>query len=428
MFLTKEDPRAFVKGSRDPLGLQPIWYRLGRHIIANLTTQSNSVRGFTILLLGRYLAERLLEDNEIEEDAVVDVFLNTEQIGAYVRYLGHKVEGDIRGIDRVKAKSQRSSRAIPISSGPEGMILSNQKIYGLWGLFSSPARVSGLVEEGPIGTTPDARLFVEENYWPRLQAVFPSLRELICRGGPLNAVRPDAVFRAFSGILTEHFSDEERVFYEKYLRDGIYVTPFPLKHQQLLVRLMSEHIPLNGSLGRHEFVQLRELARNKDEQLHLRLDQIVRAEAVFAIAMVVFEHMLSRDGHSAADVARSLSDRWGNEIPNINTRTNEDLLGEIETAYPDSEVSGHFDRCQRAFHDGRFDDILEILTTWNALIQARRGSAPWIRIGPGKRLDVRYRSPEQALPTADELPNLWRYSYFLSALQNVTHQLTHKAA
>ena len=428
MFLTKEDPRAFVKGSRDPLGLQPIWYRLGRNIIANLTTQSNSVRGFTILLLGRYLAERLLEDNEIEEDAVVDVFLNTEQIAAYVRYLGHKVEGDIRGIDRVRAKSQRSSRAIPISSGPEGMILSNQKIYGLWGLFSSPARVSGLLEEGPIGTTPDARRFVEENYWPSLQAVFPSLRELICRGGLLNAVRPDAVFTAFSRILTEHYSDEERVFYAEYLRDGMHVTPSPIKHQKLLVQLMTEHIAFHGTLGRTDFVQLCELARERDERLHARLDQILRAEAVFAIAMIIFEHMLSRDGHSIADVARSLSDRWGNQIPNINARTNSDLLQEIEFTYPDSDVAKYFDQSQCTLQEGRFGDLLEILTTWNASIQARRGSAPWILIGPDNRLDVRYRSPEQALPTVDELPNLWRYSYFLSALQNVTLQLTRKVA
>jgi hypothetical protein len=37
-FLTDIDPQAAIKGSRDPLGLQTIWARLGRHVVGNLTT------------------------------------------------------------------------------------------------------------------------------------------------------------------------------------------------------------------------------------------------------------------------------------------------------------------------------------------------------------------------------------------------------
>jgi len=42
--VTDLDSRAAVKGSRDPLGIQAIWTRLGRHVVGNLTTVSNSVR------------------------------------------------------------------------------------------------------------------------------------------------------------------------------------------------------------------------------------------------------------------------------------------------------------------------------------------------------------------------------------------------
>jgi len=45
-FLTDIDPQAAIKGSRDPLGIQPIWTRLGRHVVGNLTTVSSSVRDF----------------------------------------------------------------------------------------------------------------------------------------------------------------------------------------------------------------------------------------------------------------------------------------------------------------------------------------------------------------------------------------------
>ena len=37
MFLTLEDPRAKVQGSRDPLGTQPAWYWFGRRLVGNLT-------------------------------------------------------------------------------------------------------------------------------------------------------------------------------------------------------------------------------------------------------------------------------------------------------------------------------------------------------------------------------------------------------
>jgi hypothetical protein len=61
-FLTDLDSRAAVKGSRDPLGIQQIWTRLGRTVVGNLTTVSNSVRDFTTLLVGYYFTEQLAKD------------------------------------------------------------------------------------------------------------------------------------------------------------------------------------------------------------------------------------------------------------------------------------------------------------------------------------------------------------------------------
>jgi len=54
MFMTEIDSRAKVKGSRDPLAVIPVWSFFGRKVVGNLTTVTDSVRGFTILLLGYY--------------------------------------------------------------------------------------------------------------------------------------------------------------------------------------------------------------------------------------------------------------------------------------------------------------------------------------------------------------------------------------
>jgi len=102
-FLTLEDPNAKIKGSRDPLGMVPVWVSFARHLISNLTTQTTSIRGFTIFILGRYFANLLVEDRALSREKVVDVFLRMEQIGAYARYVKHDVQDDIRGISRVKA-------------------------------------------------------------------------------------------------------------------------------------------------------------------------------------------------------------------------------------------------------------------------------------------------------------------------------------
>ena len=90
MFLTLEDPRAKIQGSVDPLGVQPIWSHFGRHVVTNLTTVSNSVRGFTVLLLGRYLAEQLVEDGRADPEDALSIFLRTEQACGYARHARHK--------------------------------------------------------------------------------------------------------------------------------------------------------------------------------------------------------------------------------------------------------------------------------------------------------------------------------------------------
>ena len=131
MFITQEDPNAILKGSRDPLGLVPVRSALGRHII--------SARGFMILILGRYLAKLLTDTDRTNSVSPIDVFLRFEQLCAYIRHIAHRVEGDIRGIESVRKRSRTMSK-IPIQTGQEGKILTDQKLYGLWGLYSVPAR------------------------------------------------------------------------------------------------------------------------------------------------------------------------------------------------------------------------------------------------------------------------------------------------
>ncbi|MDV6034406.1 MAG: hypothetical protein F9B45_30800 [Phycisphaera sp. RhM] len=88
-----------MKGSRDPLGIQQVWTRMGRHVFGNLTTVSNSVRDFTTLLLGYYFADQLAD--ELGPGSELSTFLKWEQLAAYSRAT---VNNDFafRGTERVK--------------------------------------------------------------------------------------------------------------------------------------------------------------------------------------------------------------------------------------------------------------------------------------------------------------------------------------
>ena len=85
MFLTEIDSRAKVKGTRDPLGLVPLWSHFGRHVVGNLTTVTDSVRGFTTLLLGYHFTREVRERQGPDAESPLALFLEFEQLAGYCR-------------------------------------------------------------------------------------------------------------------------------------------------------------------------------------------------------------------------------------------------------------------------------------------------------------------------------------------------------
>ena len=426
MFLTLEDPNAKIKGSRDPLGAQPIWASFGRHVVTNLTMQTNSARGFTILLLARYLTERLIEDGRLGRESALDAFLRFEQAGAYARHRGHGVGSDIRGIDRVRSKIADGSGKVPIGADPDGFILIDQKVNGLWGLFSVSARISGLIPDGAVGVTQDARAFVERAYLLTLQSGLDDLLQLVERGGRLDTATPDAAFAALRNVMSESFAAEEQAFYGAYLRDGIHVrhdSESLRGRQKRLCKMLKDNTDQDTAIGREDMVHLCEAARSVDEGLTNRLDRIVRLEAVLAPAMSLFDFVLTCHGRELGDVAEELTDRWGGSVPYIDATRNADLLPEVRWASSET-VGVCIARCQGALDDGNYAEALDALLAWHEDVMRRRGGASWVLIARDKTLDVRYRGAEQAtLPSGDELSRLWRNGYFLPSLKAIIGQL-----
>lgn len=100
LFLTEIDPRAAVKESRDPLGLVPLRGAFRRKVVGNLTTVTNSVRGFTKLLLGYYFAQEVAENGDHEAESTLSLFLKFEQLAAYCQYHVNR-DRNYRGIESI---------------------------------------------------------------------------------------------------------------------------------------------------------------------------------------------------------------------------------------------------------------------------------------------------------------------------------------
>ena len=259
-FLTLEDPNAKIKGSRDALGTTPIWAAFARHIISNLTTQTISVRGFTILLLGRYLGTQLIESRRLPRESLLEIVLRMEQIGGHVRYAAHGSESDTRGIERIKAFQEEGRGKVTISTDQRGLILSDQKVTGLWGLYTVAAERSGMVPEDRRGVTEVAARFIEKHYLPTLEPALPSLMRLLERGGTLETRRKDPVFEALARVLPEAFTPAEIEFYRHHLCFAGNGTNNANGRQKLFCRLLAEHTKLDGPFDRGEMKRLSEEA------------------------------------------------------------------------------------------------------------------------------------------------------------------------
>ncbi|MFT5394148.1 MAG: hypothetical protein ACI8PT_004355 [Gammaproteobacteria bacterium] len=422
MFLTLEDPNAKLKGSRDPLGIQPLWSAFGRHIVSNLTMQTTSVRGFTIFLLGRYLGAQLIDSGQVPPEEALAVFLRTEQLGAYVRHVAHDVQGDIRGIERVRTLLREKRGRVDIQADRRGYILSDQKVVGLWGLYTVAARTSGWIPMGPVGIERIARELVEHSYRPTLEPAWPELLRLVARGGTLNARWREPLFEAMAAILPESYTPEEIDFYGRFLRDAEQVGRAPTGQQLRFRRLLESETELDAPLGRVEMVRLVESAKLVDLALSGRLERIVKLESVLAPAGSVFDFLLTRHGRRPSSVAQELKSRWGSSIPNLQPAGFRELQSEIvsvSTALVCQEIVGVHD----ALAAGEYEDAIRSLLSWNALVMQGRGSGPWVGLDPAGRLDVRYRGAEWELPDAESLSTLWRNGYYIDSLKRITKQL-----
>jgi hypothetical protein len=440
-FLTEFDKRAEVKGSRDPLGIQQIWTRMGRRVVGNLTTVSSSAREFTTVMLGYHFAERVAQ--ELGPATELHTFLKWEQLAAYSRAHVNQ-EFEFRGTERV-AKRLYEKQPLALSTAPELQILSNQKIYGLWGLFTVPARTSGLLEGDPprvagIGSElPQGLLaprdFLQRTYIAALtsdglrdgNAIVDLLRKeeppLPMRGMTLR------VMQAVAKILRRDLTAGERRFFGYYLRDG---GPTDARdgtggRQALLARLFQLRFPdLDEPLSPGMLRDLAKAARAKGEigqALATELDRVRTCEAVMAPMSRLFDYMMTCPDRPIRDLIDDMRKETGplktikaDEFADLGTDLAGDATGQAE----------RWGRLARAGTEGDYGAVIDLLLEQNKAVMDSRGGAAWAE-KRDSRLVVKLRQESGRLPKKSELPTLWVFPYFLQALRLIAGQVAESA-
>jgi hypothetical protein len=431
-FLTDVDTRAAVKGSRDPLGIQQIWSRLGRHVVGNLTTVTTSVRDFTTHIVGFWFAEQLAED--LGPGSELPVFLRWEQLAAYSR-LHHNGDDRFRGIERVRRNLGESTR-VTISSDLSHQILSNQKTYGLWGLYTMPGRASGLVDLGSPRLTPAAREFVESVCLPRLNEKDGATQSRILsilrnRTTPVDVDSSNGPSPGVAHLLERQLLATEQRFYRDHLLYGGPTDPTHGRQRQLaelLARRVEAAKEPDGTQPDFTWTQplVADLIKEAEHQgeswirLAFYLSRIRTAEAVVGPVSRLFSHLMGLEGKTVGFIAERLREQWGPSVRTVDP-------GAFLELRPDLDQSGAgfattWIDLARHLAEGHYEDLVLRILHQNAAVMSARGGTSWIEIRDG-RLRVRYREEQGRLACRDELATVWVFPYFLDSVRQMAAEL-----
>lgn len=429
-FLTAADTeRLNIRGSRDPLGFVPIWGDFGRKVVQNLTTASNSARGFTTLLLGLHFAERVAAGEPDRETVRLAAFLKFEQLAGFARVLRNEDES-MRGITQIKRRlDEGEGRRFRIGAAPELQILSNQKTYGLWGLFIMPAIESGLVVTKDLNLTPAARELVEEEYLPQLKqggrdhgaTVESLLAKTSAEVEPNN--RHKTMFDVLGHILSKRFQRREREFYHYHLILGgeKAETRWQPRFATLLETILSSDKEFSHR-GLAEIIKATDTATDRD--LHYHLLHIRDLEALLVAAANLFGFLQQRDNGNLRHIVAEFKSEWGSGLRHIKPDAIGEMQRDLSRILGSAEAGERLVAIARSLNGGRYQDSIELILMHNKFVMAsRNGSQPWLQ-RVGDRLEVRYKDGSQKeLPSPSELVTAWQSSFYIDPLKNVSDQL-----
>lgn len=404
-FLSILDDRARPKGSRDPLGFEMVWTHFGRKVVGNLTTITSSWRVFSVGLLGFHWCNQLCRDaNPVDKQRLLqEHFIRYEQLAGYLR--SSAGDDDIMGITRVRRRLKEGGRTLRIGTEQQHLILSDQISYGIWGLYSTALRETGLVQGDFRELTPEGLAVVqliEESLAKDPDGQGRNWYWDVMRGARQAVSRTD---------LEREGKRFVRAITRPKVKDALIAALLrgSGKHacqMALYQACRSLDAPRLENAGLTELIAA---IRQQTDSLELRhaLEAIGQAERLLVTANSLFDYCRRKDGERLDAVASAVDEVYDFAF----LPEGPPLAG--------CPYQGDLERLRRHLRQGETAAALRCLLDMNKKIMAGRGGAAWVEEAGDGRLRVRVNAETAKLPSPSALQAEWHYDYFLRSYTRI---------
>ena len=423
-FLSEWDDRARPKGSRDPLGFEVVWSHYGRKVIGNLTTVTGSLENFSVALLGFYWANELNNNlnatsvgtaQERIKDRIKDTFLCYEQLAGYLRYIHkdkNKVEVEtILGSRRIESRIENKKPEITLGSGAKYQILSSQAAQGLWGLYYSAMKATGLVKGDDRSLTKEGEE-IAQLIEKRLGSDSDKLKKLLKENTKLvekdlekkqckkffNAIRDDKACRKLLENLMKGSNQPKGADVQIALWEATKDCGGPegfISKEKWQLKLFISKIK----------------KKTPNEDLKKRLSDIESVERLLVAINNLFRYCQGKNGAELSEVIKEIKRKEYNYkdlmLPECNQLKLKDSSYEKKLAAIRNDLVN--DDVEQAV-----TKILEL----NKYVMEKRGGSSWVKIEKNKLLVYVSDKPAELLDKK-ELQTHWDNSYFLYSYLNV---------
>ncbi len=338
-FLTEQDPNYRIKGSRDPLGFQPIWQSLGRNVVKYLSTVSNNLKDFQILSYAWYFY------GDKDPKYFLNFFIKFEQAFGFAR--GEYLKDDrFNGIDFVR--KNLNNNTFSFSNKSEHTLLSNQKSYGIYGKYNRPYTEMRIKEQDDFAEVMEKSLRAKVDYNTLEQYVSRLLLE------PITTFTKQEL-QVFSDCLKSTVK-EEKEFYKRlilktndsHVQNDIF-NLFENKPELLEVE----------SFNLYSFIDTLK-ANSGSEELDSKLLKIRNAEQILAPYSYLFRTLQSEPSWIATTIEEASIFESFPESLNYNFN---------------NEVLDSFNTC---LNNENYDMALAVINR-NKAISENRKNVPWIK-------------------------------------------------
>ena len=402
-FISLLDDRARPKGSRDPLGFEMVWTFFGRKVVGNLTTITSSWRIFSVGLLGFYWCNQLCRDTHplSKQRVLQEHFIRYEQLAAYLRHISG--DDEVMGIKRVRRRWAEAGKTLSIGTKQQDLILSDQVSYGIWGLYSTALRETGLVKG-------ENRELTEQGL-----DIAQRIETNLFRNG--EGQGRDWYWRYLQGdktVKTEELKSEGKRFVKAITQVGVMDALIKAlllgsgkHHCQMALyeacRVVDAQILENESLSGLIAV----ISKHASADLSQVLSNIHQIERLLVTANILFDYCRRKDGERLRDVAVAIQKVYSFDyLPE-----GPELAG--------CPYASDLEKLRSCLRRNEVVDALRCLLEMNKKIMTGRGGAAWVEEAGNERLRVRVNAEKAKLPPPEVLQTQWHYDYFLRSYAHI---------